>query len=458
MAAVEQEQPLIQLFEDLAARLEAMTGRPAESFRLFDEATLQVATEHGLEKYLELFREAAPPSRVIQLPVHRLSKDVKESRPLYRCFTEVEARPINWLWPGRIARGKVCMLAGNPGLGKSQITASMAAIVTRGGTWPVDRTTCKSGAVIFLSAEDDPADTIRPRLEAAGADISRCFTLDAITDLHPSSGASVRRSFNLKTDLDRLADLLREVPEPAMVVVDPISAYLGSADSHNNAEIRALLAPLNDLAAEHSVAIVAVSHLNKGGGSEALLRVTGSLAFVAAARSAYVVAIDKDEPDRRLLLPLKNNVGPDRGGLAFRIQPAEVASHAGAIESSRVMWDSAAVSITADEAMTPQLDSEERSDLEDAKGFLRDFLSTGPMPSKRVRVEAEGAGHSWATIRRAQKALGVEAAKEGMTGPWLWRLPPKMLNTTEDAQPQGVSTFGPDEHLRPDTNPEVEIL
>lgn len=369
-------------------------------------------------------------------------------RPILRRFSDIESKPIRWLWPGRIARGKVTMLAGHPGLGKSQVTASLAAIVTRGGTWPVDRTQCELGSVVFLSAEDDAEDTIRPRLEAAGADLSRCLILDAVSDGFTSSGTEIRRSFNLRTDLARLAEALALLGDVAMVVIDPISAYLGGADSHNNAEIRALLAPLSELAASHAAAVVGVSHLNKGGNNEALLRVTGSLAFVAAARAAFIVTSDKENPERRLFLPLKNNLGRDREGLAFSIQSATVPNPTGAIESSKVVWEGQAVTITADEAMAPALGAEERSDLEDATAFLSSLLSNGPVASKRVRAESEGCGHSWATIRRAQKVLGVEAIKEGMNGPWVWSLPPKMLKNPEDAQPQSVSTFGEIEHLR----------
>ncbi len=113
------------------------------------------------------------------------------------------------------------MLAGNPGLGKSQVTASMAAIVTTGGTWPVDRTHCERGNVVILSAEDDPADTIRPRLEAADADLSRVIILDGIVRHADGSG----RAISLASDLDRLGATLAEIGDVALVVIDPITAY-----------------------------------------------------------------------------------------------------------------------------------------------------------------------------------------------------------------------------------------
>jgi len=201
-----------------------------------------------------------------------------------RRVSDIESKPVSWLWHGRIARGKVSIIAGNPGLGKSQVTASIAAIVTTGGRWPVDRSECTPGDVIFLSAEDDPADTMRPRLEAAGADLHRVHVMDAVISGYTGEGKQQNRAFNLQTDIEALSAKLAELEGVAAVVIDPITAYLGDVDSHRNAEVRALLAPLSDLAAKHRVAIIGVSHLNKAAGTEVLMRVTGSLAFVAAAR------------------------------------------------------------------------------------------------------------------------------------------------------------------------------
>lgn len=341
----------------------------------------------------------------------------------YRCALDIQAKPIHWLWHGRIARGKVSMLAGNPGLGKSQVAASMAAIVTTGGTWPVDKTRCDRGSVVILSAEDDPADTIRPRLEAVGADLSRVFILDAVIEGYQSDGGEMHRAFNLVEDMARLGDLLAEIGDVALIVIDPITAYLGGADSHKNAEIRALLAPLSDMAAKHGAAVVCVSHLNKGGNSDALMRVTGSLAFVAASRAAFVVAKDQDNDARRLLLPLKNNIGNDQTGLAFTIHSAQVESAAGLIDTSYVAWEPDGVTVTADEAMAQHGDLEERDAVKDAKDFLKGLLADGPVRSKQIKQDAEGAGYSWRTIQRAQKSLGIEAIKEGMNSGWVWQLP-----------------------------------
>ena len=350
------------------------------------------------------------------------------------------------------------MLAGNPGLGKSQITASIAAIVSIGGVWPVDRIRCERGNVVLLSAEDDAEDTIRPRLEAAGADLSRIYILDAVTTGYSGDGQVLQRAFNLQSDLNRLGELIDKIGGAALIVIDPITAYLGSSDSHKNAEIRALLAPLSDLAAKHSAAVVCVSHLNKSGSGEALMRVTGSLAFVAAARAAFLIAKDPENDTRRLFLPLKNNIGKDHTGLAFSLQSAQVKSTAGLIETSSVMWESEAVTVTADEAMVPLGDPEERGALDDAKDFLKGLLANGQVPSKQIRADAEGAGYSWRTIQRAQKALGIEAVKLSMKDGWVWKMPPKNANNTKERHANNVEAFDDLGFLRGDSEVvEVEI-
>jgi putative DNA primase/helicase len=378
---------------------------------------------------------------------------------VYRRLSDIEARPVRWLWPGRIARGKVTILAGHPGLGKSQLTANMAAIVSTGGTWPLARTPCERGNVVFFSSEDDAEDTIRPRLEAAGADLARCLIMDAVLD------GKTTRAFSLDCDIRRLSIMLGHIGEVALLVIDPVTAYLGNTDSHKTADVRSLFLPLSEMAAEHGTAVVCVTHLSKGGSSEALLRVTGSLAFVAASRATFLVAPDQDEPGRRLFLPMKNNISPDKTGLALTIEGFTIE---GGIETSRIVWEAGAVTVTADEAMAPHGDPEERSALEDAKEFLSNILAGGPVSSKQIRLECEGACHAWVTIRRAQKILGIEVYRDGFGGKgiWYWQLPKrndgppdssKVLKNVKDAQEKSVSTFGKNEHLWEKTGTGIDL-
>jgi KaiC/GvpD/RAD55 family RecA-like ATPase len=372
-----------------------------------------------------------------------------------RRLSDIVAQPVSWLWAGRIARGKVTIIAGNPGLGKSQVTASIAAVVSTGGRWPVDRTTCAAGDVLFLTAEDDAADTLRPRLEAAGADLRRVHTIDGVIAGYSGTGAQQNRVFSLQEDLPGLSAKLAELPGVGAVIIDPISAYLGDADSHKNAEVRALLAPVAELAARHGVAIIGVSHLSKAGGTEALMRVSGSLAFVAAARAAYLVAPDPDDRARRFFLPMKNNLGPDSAGLAFRIEPATVQSAAGPLQTSRVAWDPEPVTTTADEVMQTPTD-ERRSALREAEEWLEEMLIESK-PAAEVQRDAADAGIAKRTLRRAAESLGVVKEKAGMSGAWKWSLPLKVSNGPEDVQQKSLDTFGDLGHLRDTQEVMVEV-
>jgi hypothetical protein len=361
-------------------------------------------------------------------------------------LADIEPRPISWLWRKRIPRGKFTLLAGLPGLGKSQATASIAAVVSTGGLWPVDRTRCERASVIFLTAEDDPEDTLIPRLIAAGADRTRLYRIRAVVAGYIGDGTQRKRGFSLEKDVDALDKKLAAITDVAVVIVDPVSAYLGDVDSHVNAEVRGALTPLVELAAERKVAIIGIDHLNKNVGAEAILRLPGSIAFVAAARASYLVTPDPADNTRQLFLPLKCNLAPKMPGLAYRFEGATVQSPEGPVETSRIMWDSEPVTMTADEALeahTPK----RTSALAEAEGWLKDALAGGPLPAKEVFAAAAAVGIKERTLRRAREALGVVVKKDpSAKGIWNWRLPTKsdrlIVVAGKDVQDgQGVQDF-----------------
>jgi len=207
-----------------------------------------------------------------------------------------------------------------------------------------------------------------------------------------------------------------------LIIIDPISAYLGKNDSNNNSIVRGLLAPISKLAEKHNVAILAISHFTKGQGkdTQALLRVCGSLAFVAHARFSFLVALDDVDKNKRLFIPLKNNLAKNEGGLSFHIEDCIKNE----IETSRVVWTNETVTKTADEVMGNQEDPADKSMLEEACDFLRDLLADGPAYSKDVKQRAADSGISDKTLYRAKTELAIIADKEkGRDKPWFWLLP-----------------------------------
>ena len=332
-----------------------------------------------------------------------------------QCAGDVQPQPINWLWPDRIALGKLTMIAGDPGLGKSLLSIELAKHVTNGIRWPVDDTPCPTGDVILLSAEDDHADTIRPRLDAAGANPHKVYFLESICNIN-KKGELIRRSFSLKRDVTAIEKELEQRPQTRLIVVDPISAYLDGTDSHNNSDIRSLLSPLSELANKKKVAVVIITHLNKGSGQgSAMYRATGSLAFVAAARAVFIVTRDQDDSDRRLFLPIKNNLGTDREGFAYRVIQADNGAPI-------VDWEDRAVTISADDALAA-LSNEHKTKRQDAISFLkRELKDDRLVDSEELFKSAESCGVKKRTLLRAKSELGVDSYKKDYDGGWAWGL------------------------------------
>ncbi len=329
-----------------------------------------------------------------------------------RRVSDIPAQELQWLWPGRIPLGKLTLFAGDPGLGKSFVALDIAARVTRGEKWPDDEQ-CNGGpgSVIVLSAEDDPADTIRPRLEAAGADVTKVHILQAVRRIKPN-GESRLEHFSLETDLVSLQDAVSSLGDVRLVVIDPISAYLGNSDSHVNAKVRSLLSPLAELASGLRVAVLAVTHLNKNT-SSALYRATGSIAFVAAARAVWLFAKNPDDPGQRLMLPGKMNLAPDQTGLSYTLKEERARVVA-------VVWGEA-VRLSADAVLQPEA-VEEKSERLEAMDWLRERLAEGPVSQREIKGDAKAAGIAWRTVRRAKDSLGIMSEKEGFKGGWRWQL------------------------------------
>jgi hypothetical protein len=356
----------------------------------------------------------------------------------------VTARPVEWLWPSRIALGKLTLIVGDPGLGKSFITLDLASRVSKGMAFPDSPNSRREpGGVVLLSAEDDLADTIKPRLDAAGADVRRISAIATVKRFDPAKNAEVFEPFNLTDNLPALERAIRQTPDCRVVVIDPISAYLGGTDSHKNADVRGLLTPLSELAARHGVAVIAVTHLRKGDGP-AMYRAMGSLAFVAAARAAYAVMKDKDDPtgQRRLFLPVKNNLGNDRDGLAYCLDNSFSANG-----QPKVRWDPTPVSTSADEALADDAGrrgEEDPSELDEAKAWLADVLAAGPLPSKAILAQARQDGISKRTLDRAKKSLGVATAKaQGVAnGGWSWSLGEHGRQERQDAEEGNLGDVG----------------
>lgn len=324
----------------------------------------------------------------------------------------IDVRPIEWLWKGWLAKGKLHILAGAPGTGKTTITMSLAAIVSASLEWP-DGKQASGGDVLIWSGEDDPADTLVPRLQEMGADLSR---VHFISGVHDDRGS---RSFDPAEDIKRLAVNIQE-RRPALLIVDPIVSAV-SGDSHKNTETRRGLQPLVDMAKEANLAVLGITHFSKGtSGRDPVERITGSLAFGALARVVFVAAKISDENGGgRIFCIAKNNIGKDSGGFKYNLE-TRVFMEDG--ETTAVTWGDI---LTQDarqllsESERPA--TEENSAVAQACTFLEELLGGQKMHATSIYDHAKQAGYSRSSITRAKTRLGIKPSKEDQK--WYWALP-----------------------------------
>ena len=279
--------------------------------------------------------------------------------------------------------------------------------------------------MVLLSAEDGLADTIRPRLDAAGADTERIVALSTVAD----GGAD--RTISLTQDLKIIERAIGRVGA-GLVVVDPLMAFLsGGTDAHKDQDVRRVLTPLAALAERTRAAILIVRHLNKAPGGNTLYRGGGSIGIIGAARSGLVVASDPEDPDRRVLASSKHNLSRAAPSLVFHVGTASNGT-------ARVVWGGTS-SLSAGDILREPADPEQRSLLSEAKAFLLKELAEGAVSAELVKKDARAAGVSERTLKRAKRALGVGSEKES-DGSWSW-VPPEQ--EPEGGHAPTAGTLGP---------------
>jgi hypothetical protein len=382
----------------------------------------------------------ANPARLIETFVARVADigvmpttDNQKSDGLI-CLANVEPRAVYWLWEGRIPMGTVTIIDGDPGLGKSTLALDLAARLTTGSSMPDGTPAGATGAVIFLTSEDVLEYTIRPRLDEAGANISKVFSFDPEAELLP---------LTFPHDIARLEAMIlaRGVK---LVILDPLVAYLGQGiNSHQDQDVRKALAPLQRMADRIGVAVIGIRHLNKTRGSSAIYRGGGSIAIIGAARAGFLVGLDPDDPETRVFAPTKCNLARMPPSLQFTvIEVAKTLASGEGITISKIAWRGTSER-SASDLLAAQATDEDKSAEDDAVDFLHETLWDVPKPTKQVQLEAKIRGLSWRTINRAKQKAGVESQKSGFNGEWTMRLVlPRMPEGVEECQQKTMAPFG----------------
>ena len=333
--------------------------------------------------------------------------------------SQLTARPVDWLWPGRVPTGGLTVLAGEPGLGKSLLSLWLASRLSRGELGESPATS------LLLTAEDSPEHTVLPRLVAAGADLERIA-------FPPPGRDGLERMIRLPDDIGYLSELVTQAAAK-LVVFDPLVAYLpGKVNSWQDQSLRGALAPLAALAQEHGTAVLLIAHLNKGRDADPLRRLGGSIGLGAAARSMLLLTRDPDDPEgatgaRRVLAQAKSNLGLLEPSLAYRI---ETSALAGDVKGAH-LEPTGTSRLTAAELLALN-EPEARSKLSEAEALLLAELENGPRSVNELRAAAQELGISITTLERAKKRLGGRSVKLDLDR-WAWALPEADVSEDEAA-------------------------
>ncbi len=339
--------------------------------------------------------------------------------PVVVTLNSVEREDVEWLWDGRLALGKPTGLMGDPGVGKSYVTAAIGTAVSLGNPLPGEKQGRVPADVLYLACEDGLADTMRPRFEDMGADLTKIHVLTAVKGLdgkerHPSL-------------VDDLADIERALVEHhcKLLIIDPINVYLGSQlDTHRDAALRGALAPLSSLCERLGVACIFVMHLTKSGRDRAIYRAQGSIAYIGLSRVMLLAGANAENPDDRAVVWVKGNNSAPMPSIGYEIAAG-----------GKFRWIPGESSLTADQILAPDADNLNASKVEEAKAFLTEALSDGPEPARDLMAEAKDElGICKRTLKDAKARLGVKSTKRGFgkEGEWIWCL--DIAKGAKDAQ------------------------
>lgn len=333
-------------------------------------------------------------------------------------ISQLTTRPVSWLWPQRLALGKLAILDGDPGLGKSFMMLDLCARLSTGRAFPDGSPGLGPANSLFLNGEDGDEDTSRPRLEALGADLERVFVVNR----------------NDQSDLLRLPGQTAQLDDwlkrsqALLVVIDPITAFLDAKVLTNmDLNVRRALLPLARLAEKYGCVVQLVRHLNKSGGKRALYRGGGSIGFLAACRSGWLVAPDPENGERRVLAQVKNNLAPRQPSLVYQTTQTQPGMPA------TLSWLGTSA-LSADDLLARASRSSPVVQLRDrAREFLLTVLDQEPRTARDIWKLAREQGLSERTLKRAKRELDIRSVRvcreQAITSYWLLpgqELPPSV--------------------------------
>jgi putative DNA primase/helicase len=375
-------------------------------------------------------------------------RPVEEELPGVVCLETVKSEKVEWLWYTYVPLGKITILDGDPGNGKSLFTTDLASRVTSDQLMP-DGSKGITGGVVLLAMEDSLADTIVPRIEVAGGDKKKIVSLQGVPD------ASGDLRFPTVEDVEHIARACKKV-NAKLVIIDPLMGYLGTANSWKDQDIRRAMAPLVKMADELNVAVIGVRHLTKAAVSKSMYRGGGSIGLIGLARIGLLIAKDPDNENKRILAGIKSNLAPLPLSLTYAIEDYD--------GTPKIAWGSTSTH-TADSLLSLPLTPEEKTAIDEAKDFILDILVDRPVLANDVIREAKKTGIAEKTLQRAKKVLGVVSKKGQFKEGWKWSLAPedgqespKMVNKNDDQLGLNLTAFDIETSKKRDESDVIEVL
>jgi putative DNA primase/helicase len=317
---------------------------------------------------------------------------------------------LEWMWWPFVPQGMVTLIFGEGGVGKSTITLDMAARMSRGRLMPDfggESNSTAPASVLILTKEDDVSRIIRPRLEAARADLTRVHMVGHRDHNDPAQFSPIQQ---LDSNLAQLESEIVRLGDVKLVIIDPVTDFSGKLDLYRDSDIRTLLTPLNRLAARHDLSIIILVHINKKEDQRARYRAMGGVGFINVPRSAVLVTPDPDDAERKLMVQVKQNLlGGSERAAAFGMQ--SVRGYA------KIKWEPELFTASADELLTK---STKKAKKQEAIDLLRKWLAKKPLSATQLQKRAMEAGIGWRTVKAAKEEAGVESYRVRKS--WYWRI------------------------------------
>jgi len=403
--------------EDVRPELEKIVGHKL-SFSVASTSAPEPATETGIHVV------ADPPKVAVASDKSKPAGTSLPRLPLLVCASDIKPRKIEWLWDKRVPLGKLTLFAGNPDNAKSLCATSLAAICSAGGTLPHCGESIVASKVLLMIGEDEKDDTAVPRLIAAGANRDNIIFFEGV---RTDKDGEIR----LDEHMDVLVKTLTDEPQFRLLIIDPVSNYLGAKSMNGEQDVRSVLIPLREAAAKHGVAVILVMHLNKKADLDAINRVGGAMAFLGVCRCSWLFARDEKNPDGTpsknfSMTKIKNNLtAVEHGGIAYTVEVASVPTEDGPAITPYVVWGDE-MSKTADAVLIPEKSVGAPASAEGpaADEWLIAELAAGPLKFKEVKdLNEHGPGFSTKILRGARERVCAKTYK--IKDDWWLKLKPE---------------------------------